>query len=177
MSNAHSSDVIGADIDGAENVVVGKENRQQTGGYGDQHVTVNTHDENEHTATIRLVYELVAKLTGQIERERHERLADMAALRAELNALQNTAVATQLQVERVGDHVAAMAAHWPQAVKVTERHRWTFVAAFATLFAPVPLFYSQVRDHIDVSWQAALAFALVAYTVSAFLWSYMWWSR
>jgi hypothetical protein len=172
-----AGDTTGATIDGAENVVVGKENRQQSGGYGDQNVTIHENDENAHATTIRLVYELVAKLAGQIDQERKDRITDMATLRNELNALQHTAVATQLQVERVGDHVAAMAAHWPQAVKVTERHRWTFAAAFTMLFAPVPLFYAQVRDHIDVSWQAALAFALVAYTVSAILWSYMWWGK
>ena len=41
----------------------------------------------------------------------------------------------------------------------------------------VPLFYSQVRDHLDIGWQTALTMALVAYIVSAILWSYMWWGK
>ena len=172
-----SNDVTGATVDGSENVTVGRENRQQIGGYGDQSVNIGMAHDDEHVATIRLVYELVAKLTGQVDRERAERIADMTALRNELNELRHTAQMTQLQVEGVGDHVAAIAAHWSQAVTVTDKHRWTFAAAFALLFAPVPLFYSQVRDNIDVSWQAALTFAAVAYLISALLWSQMWWSK
>ncbi len=168
-----TGDVTGADVSEAGNVVVGKENRQQT-------VTVNAlplHDDSEHITTIALVYELVTKLMKQIDQERKERTEDMAALRSELDRLRTTAAAMQLQIERVGDHLATVAAHWPKAVVVSDRHRWTFATAFAMLFAPVPLFYSQVRDHLDIGWQAALLLAAIAYLVSALLWSYMWWGK
>lgn len=61
------------------------------------------------------------------------------------------------------------------AVKLPPWHRTAFVAAFGLLFFPVPLFYVQVRDWLDIGWQAALTLAFGAYLFSAVLWSYMWW--
>lgn len=61
------------------------------------------------------------------------------------------------------------------AVKLPPWHRSAFVAAFGLLFLPVPLFYVQVRDWLDIGWQAALLLAFFAYLFSATLWSYMWW--
>lgn len=61
------------------------------------------------------------------------------------------------------------------AVQLPPWHRSAFVTAFGLLFLPVPLFYVQVRDAIDIGWQAALAVAFLAYLFSAMLWSYMWW--
>ena len=171
-------DATGAEIDGAKDVVVGKDNRQQTGGYGDQRVTVNTHDDDsEHTTTIKLVYGLVMNLREEIARERAARQADMAALREELGALQHTVAATQLQIERVGDHVAAMSTHWQQAVILNQTHRRTFLAGFVLLSAPVPLYFDGFLRIIDLNWPIALLLALACYALSAGFWHYMWWPR
>ena len=61
------------------------------------------------------------------------------------------------------------------AVRLPPWHRTAFVGAFGLLFLPVPLYYVQVRDWLDIGWQSALTLAFLAYMFSAILWSYMWW--
>lgn len=61
------------------------------------------------------------------------------------------------------------------AVKLPPWHRTAFVAAFGLLFLPVPLFYSQVREMLDIGWSSALGLAFLAYLFSAMIWSYVWW--
>jgi len=159
-----SSDSTGATIDGADNVTVGKSNVQQVVNVGDNH-----HDD-DHTATIRLVYELVSNLTAKIDSERHERNKSTAELRKDLDELRRIAHETQRQVEGLLHKAQA-------AVTVNQTHRIVFTAGFALLMLPLPLFYNDVRLHVGVSWQFALTMAVVCYLFSAVAWSYMWWGK
>ena len=159
-----ANDTTGATIDGAENTTVGKKNVQQIVNVGDNH-----HDD-EHTATIRLVYELVSNLTVKIDSERIERNRTTAELRHDLDELRRIAHETQRQVAGLLHKAEA-------AVTVNQTHRIVFASAFALLMMPMPLFYSDVRMHIGVSWQFALTMAVVCYLFSAIAWSYMWWGR
>lgn len=166
-----AGDTTGANVDGAGNVVVGRENRQQTGGYGDQSVTVNAHhDEDDHTKTIRLVYELVSNLTTKIDAERVDRQRTTEQMRRDLEELRRIAHETQRQVDGLLHKAQA-------AVTITQTHRLVFGVGFALLMLPLPLFYSDVRAHVGVSWQFALVMAIVCYLFSAAAWAYMWWGR
>lgn len=71
--------------------------------------------------------------------------------------------------------VSALSGSVEAAVKLPPWHRSAFVMAFSLLFLPVPLFYSQVRDALDIGWHSALILAAAAYAFSAIFWSYMWW--
>lgn len=159
-----SSDSTGATIDGADNVTVGKSNVQQVVNVGDNH-----HDD-DHIATIRLVYELVSNLTVKIDSERHERNKSTAELRKDLDELRRIAHETQRQVAWLLQRAEAV-------VMVNQTHRIVFAVAFALLAIPLPLYYSDVRAHIGVSWQFALLLALLCYLFSAVAWSYMWWGK
>ena len=71
--------------------------------------------------------------------------------------------------------VEALSSDVRQSVRLPTWHRAAFVLAFGLLFLPVPLFYDQVREGLEVGWQSALAFSAIAYFASAILWAYMWW--
>ncbi len=164
-----AGDTVSVTADTAGNMTVGKNNVQQV-------VTVG-HEDDEHTSTIKLVYELVSTLTHQIDRERAERHQVMDELRRDVAGLQKITHETQVQVATVVDVVGKISNSFSTAVVMTDRHRFAFMAAFAVLFMPVPLFYSPVRDLVAIGWQSALVLAASAYVISAILWSYMWWGR
>lgn len=157
-----SSDTTGANIDGAENTTVGKGNVQQVVRVGD--------GDNEHTATIRLVYELVSTLSVKIDAEHKERTTATEQLRHDLEELRRIAHQTQQQVEGLLHRATGF-------VTINGSHRTVFGIAFLLLTIPMPLYYSDVRDHVGVSWQFALMLALLCYALSAVAWSYMWWGR
>lgn len=71
--------------------------------------------------------------------------------------------------------VNSLAGNVQTAVKLPPWHRTAFVTAFLLLFLPVPLFYTQAREMLEVGWQSALSLATLSYAASAVLWSYMWW--
>ncbi len=159
-----SSDTAGATIEGAENTTVGKGNVQQVVNVGDGN------GDNEHAATIRLIYELVSNLSVKIDAEHKERTTAMEHLRHDLEKLRRIAHQTQQQVEGLLHRAAG-------SVTINGSHRTVFGIAFLLLTIPMPLYYSDVRDHVGVSWQFALMLALLCYALSAVAWSYMWWGR
>ncbi len=59
--------------------------------------------------------------------------------------------------------------------KVPPGRRIAFVAAFWLLFLPVPLFFSPVRELLDIGWKSALVFTALAYAAGAALWGHVWW--
>lgn len=155
------NDQTGATIDASGNVTVGRGNQQQT-------VTIERNNDAkgdaDHIQTIRLFNENMIN-------ERRERREEIREMERRL-------------LEHIDKSIATQTAHLQDAIArgTSERamtwvHRSVFVLAFVCLFAPVPLFYSQIRDIIGVSWQLALSFAFVCYAFSAGLWSYMWWGE
>lgn len=169
MGDSHSGDVTGADIDGADNVAVGKNNRQQTGGYGDQTFTFNSaHDDGGETGTIRLIYELVSRLENKLEREGKEWRAAFEGLRHDIGEVARVTHETKARVDNIGDNVA-------QAVILNQTHRRTFLAGFVLLSVPVPLYFDGFLRAIDLNWPLALMLALACYAMSAGFWHYMWW--
>lgn len=111
-------------------------------------------NEATETRTILLLNEWGSRLSTKIDGLERRLDKEIGALRQE--------------VAELGGNVQA-------AVKLPPWHRAAFVSAFALLFFPVPLFYSQVRETWGVEWHAALVLAFIAYLFSAILWSYMWW--
>jgi len=170
MDDAHSSDVTGATIDGAQNVVVGKANRQQSGGRGDQNVTINSAHDDDEFGTIRLIYELVSRLESNLAREGREWRAAFEGLRHDIGEVAKVAHETKAKVEGIGENVA-------QAVMLNQTHRRAFVAGFALLTVPVPLYFDGFLRGIDLNWPLALIMALLCYGLSAGFWHYMWWGR
>lgn len=164
-----TNDITSATIDGAENVTVGKDNRQQTGGYGDQHVTVNAHDEGE-IGTIRLIYELVSRLENNLAREGREWRAAFDGIRHDIVEVSQIAHETKARVDDINNGMA-------QAVILNQTHRRTFLAGFALLTLPVPLYFDGLLRVADINWPLALTMALACYALSAGFWHYMWWGR
>lgn len=113
-----------------------------------------TRDEGEETRTILMLNEWGARLSGKIDGLERRMDRELAALRREVETLSSDV---------------------RQSVRLPTWHRAAFVMAFGLLFLPVPLFYDQVRDGLDVGWQSALALSVMAYAASAVLWAYMWW--
>lgn len=113
-----------------------------------------TRDEGEETRTILMLNEWGARLSGKIDGLERRMDREIAALRREVETLSSDV---------------------RQSVRLPTWHRAAFVMAFGLLFLPVPLFYAQVRDGLDVGWQSALALSVMAYAASAVLWAYMWW--
>lgn len=163
-------DATGAEIDGAKDVVVGKDNRQQTGGYGDQSVTINPAHDDDKTGTIRLIYELVSRLENNLAREGREWRAAFEGLRHDIGEVARVTHETKVRVDNIGDKVA-------QAVILNQTHRRTFLAGFVLLSAPVPLYFDGFLRIIDLNWPIALLLALACYALSAGFWHYMWWPR
>lgn len=170
MADSHSSDVTGADIDGAQNVVVGKANRQQSGGRGDQNVTINSAHEDDESGTIRLIYDLVSRLENNLAREGREWRAAFEGLRHDIGEVARVTQETQARVDSIGDNVA-------QAVILNQTHRRTFLAGFLLLTVPVPLYFDGFLRGIDLNWPLALIMALLCYGLSAGFWHYMWWGN
>jgi hypothetical protein len=111
-------------------------------------------DETAETKTILLLNEWGSRLGSKIDGLERRLDTEIGALRRDLSR---------------------MSFDVRQAVQLPPWHRTAFVAAFGLLFLPVPLFYSQVREALEIGWQAALTLASGAYLFSAVLWSYMWW--
>ena len=111
-------------------------------------------DDVTETKTILMLNEWGARLSGKIDGL--ERRLDR-----EINALRR-------EVETLSSDVR-------QSVRLPPWHRAAFVMAFGLLFLPVPLFYDQVRESLEVGWQSALALSAMAYIASGGLWAYMWW--
>ena len=163
-------DVTHGEIEGAD-VVVGKNNRQQTGGRGDQNVTINNpHVDDDEAGTIRLFYELVNRIEGKLDQERREWRAAVDGLRHDIDELAKIAHETKARVDSIGDNMA-------QAVVLNQTHRRTFAAGFVLLTAPVPLYFDGFLRVIDLNWPIALMLALACYGLSAGFWHYMWWPR
>lgn len=160
-----SGDVTGADVDGAENVVVGKENRQQVG--GQSNVTFNQPDHGE-ARTIRLIYELVSRLENNLVREAQAWRDAVSGLRAEVTDLRTVANETQRQVSEINDGVT-------RSVKLDRAHPQAFLMGFALLALPVPLYFDGLLTLIDLNWPLAAVLSLSCYAVSAGFWRYMWW--
>lgn len=110
--------------------------------------------EATETRTVLMLNEWGSRLSSKIDGLERRLDREIGAMRQELSDLAGNVQA---------------------AVKLPPWHRSAFVAAFGLLFLPVPLFYVQVRDWLDIGWQAALSLAFFAYLFSAVLWSYMWW--
>lgn len=110
--------------------------------------------EAAETKTILMLNEWGARLSAKIDELERRMDREMGMLRQDIS--------------RLSDHVET-------AVRLPPWHRTVFVLAFGLLFAPVPLFYSQMRELLDVGWQTALLITASAYVLSALLWSYMWW--
>lgn len=79
------------------------------------------------------------------------------------------------EIGAMRNEVARLSGNVEAAVRLPPWHRTAFTTAFLLLFLPVPLFYTQVREILEVGWQMALSLATLAYAASAVLWSYMWW--
>ena len=153
-------DKTAADVSEAENVVVGRENRQQVVNFGER----LDRGDADHIQTIRLLNENMIN-------ERKERREEIREMERRLLEHIDKSIAAQTVYLQ-----AAIASGTNERV-MTWVHRSVFVLAFMCLFAPVPLFYSQIRDIIGVSWQLALSFTFVCYAFSAGLWSFMWWGE
>lgn len=79
------------------------------------------------------------------------------------------------EIGALRDQMTGLSGSVQSAVQLPPWHRTVFIGAFVLLFLPVPLFYTQVRDILQIGWHSALMLAGTAYTFSAVLWSYMWW--
>lgn len=171
MADSHSSDVTGADIDGAQNVVVGKGNRQEVDGHygGQSNVTVN-HPDGSEARTIRLIYELVSRLESNLVREAQGWREAILDLKTEVADLRTVADRTQRQVGEISDGLA-------KSVKISQNHSQAFYMGFALLALPVPLYFEGLRELIDLNWPMALLLALSCYAMSAGFWHYMWWGN
>lgn len=60
-----------------------------------------------------------------------------------------------------------------QAVKLPRARSAVFFLAWVFLFAPVPLFYSDVRTLTGFYWSSSLVVSVLAYAVSAALFAYL----
>lgn len=114
-------------------------------------------DENEEVRTIRMLNEWGSKLNRRIDEMERRFMHEIEGVR-----------------EEVRSETRQIKVHMTSAVQLTPTHSAAFVVAFVLLFAPVPLFYVQVRDMVGISWSAALSIAALCYGVSALLWRYMW---
>lgn len=153
-------DKTAADVSESGNVIVGRENRQQVVNLGER----LDRGDADHIQTIRLFNENMINE----RKERREEIKEMEHRLLE-HIDKSIAMQTAYLKEAIAKSTASNAMTWV--------HRSVFVLAFLCLFAPVPLFYSQVRDFIGVTWQLSLSFAFVCYAFSAGLWSYMWWGE
>jgi len=112
------------------------------------------HGEATETHTILMLNEWGSRLCSKIDGLERRLDREIGALRQKINDL--------------NDNVQT-------AVRLPPWHRTAFVAAFILLFLPVPLFYTQLRELLEIGWQSALSFAVLAYAASAVVWAYMWW--
>lgn len=163
-SHRHSSDVTGADIDGAQNVTVGKSNRQEVDGrYGGQSsVTINHEPQASGDALQRIYETMMAHWRTQQD--------GMEEIRAELGKLRETVNQTQREVREIGEGMT-------KAVQLDRAHPQAFYMGFALLALPVPLYFEGFLDLIDLNWPLALLLSLSCYAVSAGFWHYMWWGN
>lgn len=163
-----TQDVIGADVADSANVAVGKDIHQQV-----VNVAALERADEAHVLTVRLLNQAMLHHFGEMKRELK---AEMDALRSELQseiaALRATQAADAALMRKEID--ATLARAMDGAVMLPENHETIFNLAFVALYAPVPFFYSQVRDFVGVSWAAALGIATAAYVTSSYLWRHMW---
>ena len=153
-----TSDATGATIDGAENTTVGKGNVQQVVNVGRDEAHRDA--ENTHVITVRLLNDWLGSFEARMDRESEERRQSLDEVRSDLNELKNI--------------VHGMASKFGYTIRLPYGHMQIFVMAFAMLWIPTPMFLSDVRAIIGVSWTFVVLFTALAYTVSAALWGYLW---
>jgi hypothetical protein len=153
-----AGDATGADIDGADNVTVGKHNVQQVVNVG--HDEAHRDAEETHVITVRLLNDWLGRFEKRMDRESEERRKELDALRHEMDEMKRM--------------VSDMANRFGHAIRLPYGHMQIFGMAFVMLWAPTPLFLSDVRNMFDVSWAFAAVFTVLCYLVSAFLWGYLW---
>ncbi|MBO9321653.1 MAG: hypothetical protein J7457_05935 [Roseiflexus sp.] len=112
------------------------------------------HDEATETRTILMLNEWGYKLSSKIDALERRMNQEINALRKDIDQL-------NINIDI--------------AVRLSPLHHMVFIGAFVLLFLPIPLFYVEVREMLGIDWQLALSLAILSYTASAVLWSYMWW--
>lgn len=166
-------DVLNTNISESGNVVAGKGNTQnvyhdplQSGDRNVQQVVNVGHDEahryaeDTHVITVRLLNDWLGRFEKRMDRESDERRKAQDELRQELD-----------EVKRL---VSDMANRFGHAIRLPYGHVQIFAFAFVMLWIPTPLYLSDVRTILGVSWLFACGFTILAYMVSAFLWGYLW---
>lgn len=123
-------------------------------GQAQNYLLFHSHEEDIANETASMLNEWGARLSGKIDGLERRMDREITALRRDVETLSSDV---------------------RQSVRLPTWHRAAFVMAFGLLFLPVPLFYDQVRDGLDIGWQSALALSVMAYAASAVLWAYMWW--
>lgn len=151
-------DVIDSAVDSSQNVTIGKENVQNV-------INVN-HDEQHrnaddtHVITVRLLNDWLSRFEKRMDRESEERRKAQDELRRELD-----------EVKRI---IGDMSSKFSGTLRLPYGHMQIFAAAFLLLWAPTPLFLSDVRSLIGISWVFTVLVTIGAYMMSAFLWGYLW---
>lgn len=166
-------DEINTEIAESSHIVVGKDNTQinhhgpaQDGDRNVQQVVNVGHDEahrnaeDTHVITVRLLNDWLGRFEKRMDRESEERRRAQDELRKELD-----------EVKRM---VGNMVKHFGMALRLPYGHVQIFTMAFIMLWLPTPLFLSEVRAMLAVSWTFASISTVLCYLVSAFLWGYLW---
>lgn len=151
-------DAIKGHAEDALNVVVGKENMQQVVNVGKDEA--HRLADETHVIAVRLLNDWLSRFEKRMDRESEERRHAQDELRTELEEVKRL----------VGD----MASRFGHAIRLPYGHMQIFTLAFVMLWAPTPMFLSDVREMLDVSWFFAAVFTALCYSVSAFLWGYLW---
>lgn len=113
-------------------------------------------NETAEVRTILMLNEWGSRLSAKIDRLEKRLDQEISTLQQDLKALSKNMQAT---------------------VKLSPWHRFAFAAAFGLLLLPVPMFYPEIRDWLDISWYSSLSLTIGAYMLSMLLWSYMWWGH
>lgn len=151
-------DVLDSTVDSSQNVTIGKENVQNV-------INVNPDEqhrnaEDTHVITVRLLNDWLSRFEKRMDRESEERRKAQDELRRELD-----------DVKRI---IGDMSSKFHGTLRLPYGHMQIFAAAFFLLWAPTPLFLSDVRALIGISWLFTVIATVAAYMMSAFLWGYLW---
>ena len=153
-----SSDSTGATIDGADNVTVGKSNVQQVVNVGRDEAHRDA--DETHVITVRLLNDWLGRFEKRMDRESEERRHSLGEVRKELDELKTI--------------VQDLTSKFGYTLRLPKGHAQIFVMAFVMLWIPTPMFLSDVRTIIGVSWTFVFLFTALSYLVSASLWGYLW---